>query len=87
MASRHRVSIARCGASDRAFFSIAALGLLASAIMPASAQPAAPAEPVPMPPPSTFQTRIEAAAEALQSNPRLKGLNQQQRVERVDFVV
>jgi hypothetical protein len=88
MASRHRVSIARSVATDRVVLSIAAaLGLLASAAMPASAQPAAPAEPIPMPPPSTFRTRIEAAAEALQSNPRLKGLNQQQRVERVDFVV
>jgi hypothetical protein len=88
MTSRHRVSTAHSAASDRAFFSTAAaLGLLAFAAMPASAQPAAPGEPIPMPPPSTFQTRIEAAAESLQSNPRLKGLNQQQRVERVDFVV
>jgi Putative metallopeptidase len=38
-------------------------------------------------PPPTFQTRIEAAAQALQNNPRLKGLTQQQRVERVNFVV
>jgi Putative metallopeptidase len=88
MASRHRVSIARAGASDRAVFSVAAaLGLLASAAMSASAQPAAPAEPIPMPPPSTFQTRIEAAAESMQNNPRFKGLNQQQRVERLNFVV
>jgi Putative metallopeptidase len=88
MASRHRVSIARSGASDRVVFSVAAaLGLLASAAMPASTQPAAPAEPIPMPPPSTFQTRIEAAAEAMQNNPRFKGLTQQQRVDRLEFVV
>ena len=66
---------------------VAALGLLMSAVVPALSQPAAPAETIPMPPQSTFQTRIEAAAEALQSNPRLKGLDQQQRVARVDFVV
>jgi hypothetical protein len=88
MASRHRVSIAPSVAASRAFASIAAgLGLLALAAVPALAQPAAPGERVPTPPPSTFQTRIEAAAEALQSNPRLKGLDQQQRVARVDFVV
>ncbi len=88
MASRHRVSIARSVATGSVFASIAAaLGVLACGAMPAFAQAAAPAEPIPPPPPSTFQTRIEAAAEALQSNPRLKGLNQKQRVERVDFVV
>jgi hypothetical protein len=88
MASRHRVSIARSIATDHAFLPIAVvLGLLASAATPVWAQPAAPAETIPMPPAATFQTRIEAAAEALQSNPRLKGLNQQQRVERVDFIV
>jgi hypothetical protein len=88
MASRHRVSIAYSVATRSAFLPIAAaLGLLASAVMPASAQPAAPAEPIPMPPPSTFHTRIEAAAQELQNNPRLKGLTQQQRVERLDFVV
>ena len=88
MASRHRGSIACSGASDRVVFAIAAaLGLLASAAMPALAQPVAPAEPVPMPPPSTFETRIEAAAQAMKDNPRLKGLTQQQRVDRLDFMV
>jgi hypothetical protein len=88
MPSHNRVSIARAADARRTFASIAAtLGLLTSVPLPASAQPAAPAETVPMPPPSTFQTRIEAAAEALQSNPRLKGLDQQQRVARVEFVV
>jgi hypothetical protein len=84
MPSRHHVSIARVLGSRRAFPSIAAaLGFVACAA-PALAQPAAPISPVP---PSTFQARIDAAAQALQNNPRLKGLTQQQRVERVNFVV
>jgi hypothetical protein len=78
MPSRHHVSIVR------AFPSIAtALGFVACAA-PALAQPAAP---ISTPAPSTFQARIDAAAQALQNNPRLKGLTQQQRVERVNFVV
>ena len=88
MPSRHHVSIARSLGPRRAFPSIAAaLGFVACAAMPALAQPAAPAAPISPVPPSTFQTRIEAAAQALQNNPRLKGLTQQQRVERVNFVV
>jgi hypothetical protein len=87
MPSRHRVKIAHPFGARYAFASIAAaLGLLVSAAMPASAQPA-PAETIPTPPRPTFQSRIEAAAQALQSNPRLKGLDQQQRVARVEFVV
>jgi Putative metallopeptidase len=85
MPSRHHVSIARAVGARHAFAVIAgALGFVASAA-PALAQAAAPA--VTIPPPSTFQTRIEAAAQALANNPRLKGLTQQQRVERLDFVV
>jgi hypothetical protein len=87
MPSRHHVNIAHPVGARYAFVSIAAaLGLLTSAAMPASAQPA-PAETIPTPPRPTFQSRIEAAAQALQSNPRLKGLDQQQRVARVEFVV
>jgi hypothetical protein len=87
MPFRHHVSIARAVGSRRAFPSIAtALGVVACAA-PALAQPAAPAAPISPPAPSTFQTRIEAAAQALQNNPRLKNLTQQQRVERVNFVV
>jgi hypothetical protein len=88
MPSRHRVSIAHFSSARRAFaLIVAALGLLSTAAMPASAQPAAPVEPIPMPPPSTFQTRIEAAAQEMQNNPRLKGLTQQQRVDRLGFIV
>jgi hypothetical protein len=87
MPSRHRVKIAHPFGARYAFALIAAaLGLLTSAAPPASAQPA-PAETIPTPPRPTFQSRIEAAAQALQSNPRLKGLDQQQRVARVEFVV
>jgi hypothetical protein len=87
MPSHSPVSIERCVATARAPATFAALGLLACVTAPASAQPAAQPATIPMPPPSTFQTRIEAAAQALQNNPRLKGLSQQQRVERVEFVV
>jgi hypothetical protein len=84
MASRHRVSIAHPLGWGCALASVAAaLGFVGS-VAPGLAQPAAT---IPTPPPSTFQTRIEAAAQALQNNPRLKNLTQQQRVERVDFVV
>jgi Putative metallopeptidase len=87
MPSRHCVNIAHPIDASWAFASITvAFGLLTSVALPALAQPA-PAETIPTPPHSTFQTRIEAAAEALQSNPRLKGLDQQQRVARVEFVV
>jgi hypothetical protein len=83
----HHVSIARSvGATRRVAFTAAALGLLLHTA-PGVAQPAAPATTIPTPPPSTFQTRIETAAQALQNNPRLKGLDQQQRVARVNFVV
>jgi hypothetical protein len=88
MPSRHHVSIARALGSRRAAGAIAAaLSLLSCTAVPALAQPAAPTAPISPVPPSTFQTRIEAAAQALQNNPRLKNLTQQQRVERVNFVV
>jgi hypothetical protein len=44
------------------------------------------AQPAPSALPS-FQSRIEAAARALQNNPRLKNLSEQQRIDRVEFVV
>jgi hypothetical protein len=48
---------------------------------------AAPILAQPAQPDSTFQVRIEEIARALQSNPRLRNLNEQQRVDRVEFVV
>jgi hypothetical protein len=87
MTSRDPVSIAHAAGARRGLaFAASALCLLVS-VVPGLAQPAAPAATIPMPPPSTIQTRIDAAAQALQNNPRLKGLDQQQRVARVDFVV
>jgi Putative metallopeptidase len=56
------------------------LGLLLSGAGPVLAQPAPSASP-------SIQARIEAAAAALQNNPRLKNLSKQQRIERVEFVV
>jgi hypothetical protein len=44
------------------------------------------AQPAPSASPS-FQARVEAAARALQNNPRLKNLTEQQRIDRVEFVV
>jgi Putative metallopeptidase len=44
------------------------------------------AQPAPSASPS-FQSRIEDAARALQNNPRLKNLTEQQRIDRVEFVV
>ncbi len=58
----------------------AAAAIFAVSALPASAQPAAPT-------PSTFPERIEAAATAMRDIPRFKGLNQQQRVDRIAFVV
>ena len=58
----------------------AAVAILAFSAASAPAQPAAPVR-------STFQDRIEVAAMAMQDNPRFKGLNQQQRVDRIAFVV
>jgi hypothetical protein len=39
------------------------------------------------PAPSTFQARIEEVARTLENNPRLKDLTQQQRIDRVEFIV
>src|ERR1700678_178038 len=47
---------------------------------PISAQPAPSGSP-------SFQARIEEVARALQDYPRLKNLNEQQRKDRVEFVV
>jgi hypothetical protein len=58
---------------------IAAVGLLPFCAAPISAQPHVPDSP-------TLHGRIEAAAKMLQNNPRLKGLTEQQRIERVEFV-
>jgi hypothetical protein len=58
----------------------AAFALLLSGIGLVLAQPAPSASP-------SFPARIEAAARALQNNPRLKNLTEQQRIDRVEFVV
>jgi Putative metallopeptidase len=60
----------------------AALGILLLGAAPISAQPAAPAVPTS----STLQQRIEAAAKAIPNSPRLEGLTEQQRIDRVEFV-
>jgi len=57
----------------------AALGMLPFCAASISAQPAVSDSP-------TLHGRIEAAAEMLQNNPRLKGLTEQQRIDRVEFV-
>jgi hypothetical protein len=88
MPSLDPLSIAHAVAARRSFvFAATALCLLPFVATPALAQPAAPASPIPTPPPATFQARIDAAALAAQNNPRFKGLDQQQRVARIDFVV
>src|SRR6516162_10866569 len=46
---------------------------------------AASAQPPPSGPP--FQARVEELARALQNDPRLKNLSEQQRIDRVEFVV
>ena len=57
----------------------AALGTLFFGAAPMKAQPAEPAQ-------STLGQRIEAAAKAALNSPRLKGLTEQQRIDRVEFV-
>jgi Putative metallopeptidase len=57
----------------------AALGMLALCAGPISAQPAATDSP-------TLHGRIDAAAKLLQNSPRLSGLTEQQRIDRVEFV-
>src|SRR5262245_2103603 len=56
--------------------SCAALGVLCFGACPMSAQPVG----------STLQQRIEAAAKAALNIPRLRGLTEQQRIARVEFV-
>src|ERR1700722_15155197 len=53
-----------------------ALGVLFLSAGPISAQPVQ----------SPLQQRIEAAAKAALNSPRLKGLTEQQRIDRVEFV-
>jgi Putative metallopeptidase len=68
-------------ATDRGLRTAGAVfALLLSGAGPVLAQPAPSASP-------SFQARIEAAARALQNNPRLKNLSEQQRIDRVEFVV
>jgi hypothetical protein len=74
-----------------------ALGAVISLVLigsgAASAQPAPPPEPVPpaQSAPSTpqpkFHERVEELARALQSNPRLKNLSEQERLNRLEFVI
>jgi hypothetical protein len=59
--------------------SCAALGAMLFGATPVSAQPNGPD-------PSTLPQRIEAAAKAALNSPRLKGLTEQQRLDRVEFV-
>ncbi len=65
------------------------VGTLLGVLLPSAGS--APAQPAPSasPPSSSpsFQSRLEAAARALQNNPRLKNLSEQQRIARVEFVV
>ena len=56
------------------------MGLLVLSCGAALGQPAPSGSP-------SFQARAEDLARALQSNPRLKGLSEQQRIDRVEFVV
>ena len=58
----------------------ALLGLPLFGVGVALSQPAPSASP-------SFQARLEAAARSLQNNPRLKNLSEQQRIDRVEFVV
>jgi hypothetical protein len=60
-------------------FSCAALGAMLFGAALASAQTTEPDR-------STWPQRIEAAAKAALNNPRLKGLTEQQRLDRVEFV-
>ena len=57
----------------------AALGVLLFGAASATAQQTEPAQ-------STLSQRIEIAAKAALNNPRLKGLTEQQRIARVEFV-
>jgi putative metallopeptidase DUF4344 len=59
-----------------------AISVLLIGTAAAAAQPAPPASDAP-----SFPDRVEAVARALQNNPRLKNLTDQQRLDRVNFVV
>ena len=59
----------------------ATISLLLAGCGAAFAQKALPA------PPQTFHERVEELAHALQSNPRLKHFSEQQRLDRLEFVM
>src|SRR5258708_25433931 len=65
------------GLPIRAMISVLLIGTAAAA-----AQPAPPSSDA-----QSFPDRVEAVARALQDNPRLKNLTDQQRLDRVNFVV
>src|SRR5262249_20595493 len=53
----------------------------------ASAQPAPPAAPAPTAAQPKFHERVEELARALQNNPRLRNLSEQERLNRLEFVI
>jgi hypothetical protein len=59
-----------------------AISVLLLGVAAAAAQPAPPSSDAP-----SIQARVEEVARALQDNPRLKNLTEQQRLDRVNFVV
>ena len=89
MASRHRVSIARSVATETRIRFDRRRARRPRVRRHAGVGPAGGAgraDSARLRPPR-FRRGSKRRREALQNNPRLKGLNQQQRVERVDFVV
>jgi hypothetical protein len=81
MATQRPADTGSSGTKNRVPRIICALpGVLLLGVGSILAQPAPSASP-------SFQSRIEDAARALQNNPRLKNLTEQQRIDRVEFVV
>jgi hypothetical protein len=70
---------------SRLLWIFAALCLQAALAGPTSAQSATNQSPAPRP--GTFQERVDAIALSLADSPRFKDLTQQQRVDRVEFVI
>src|ERR1700693_921929 len=86
MDCQHHATIRRCGnAMNRLLSTCAALCLQAAAAGPTFAQSTVTQSPTERS--GTFQERIDAVALSLADNPRFKDLTQQQRVDRVEFVI
>ena len=75
----------KCWLRSLMLFCLPAIG--AGTLFAQTAPPPSAPSPQSSPPPQSFQARIDEVARSFENNPRFKGLSQQQRLDRVEFVI